>query len=77
MDSEHKPGIFVSIFLLPVAYGTALRNDILRLEARQLVLKSSFAKVKRLTRSSSFCSILNFIMPREALELAQQYQKDT
>lgn len=43
MDSEHKPGIFVSIFLLPAAYGTALRNDILRLEAIELVLKSSFA----------------------------------
>lgn len=36
MDLEHKPEIFVSIFLLPAAYGTALRNDILRLEARQL-----------------------------------------
>lgn len=47
MDSEHKPGIFASIFLLPAVYGTVLRNDILRLEARQQVLKSSFATSKK------------------------------
>lgn len=47
MDSEHKPGIFVSIFLLPAAYGTALRNEVLKLEARKLVLKSCFATSKK------------------------------
>lgn len=44
MDSEHKAGIFVSIFLLPAAYGTALRT-----EAREPVLKSSFATSKKIT----------------------------
>lgn len=46
MHSEHKPGTFVSILLLPAAYGTALRNEFLRLEARELVLKSSFTTSK-------------------------------
>lgn len=54
MDSEHKPGIFVSIFLLPAAYGAALRNDILKLGARELVLKSSFATSKKVNNSIYF-----------------------
>lgn len=47
MDSEHKPGTFVSIFLLPAAYRTALRNEVLGLEIRELVLKSSFTTSKK------------------------------